>query len=197
MLLNECGVQLPAVEHRCIPKTKVGGEGRRSLLKCCTIWGDRLPNSRHPSFAKHKEKICSPKYWNPKPCPEIPFHPYLSFRHKAARRTALQLQVPWSLQAGPAPPLPHSGYFLCRGLGAAGHVGALSVVDPRGTEGVSLCPPSFKSLLPLQASMHSGRVQLPSQPCPFPRLDWQVSTSPCCHVPEGSRRASPSVSHPR
>ena len=36
--------------------------------------------------------------------------------------------------------------------------------------------------LPAQASMCSERSSFPSHARPFPSLDWQFSTSPCCHV---------------
>lgn len=42
--------------------------------------------------------------------------------------------------------------------------------------------PFFHLNLPAPNSTHSERVQHPRQYRPFPRLDWQVYTSPCCHV---------------
>lgn len=42
-----------------------------------------------------------------------------------------------------------------------------------------------------QASVHSGRVQLPSQSWCFSRLGWQISPSPCLYVLECSRGLFP------
>ena len=57
MLPNKSGAGLPAVKHRNMLQTKVGGEGKRSVLKCCTIWGNgKLPNSRPIFSTKDTEK---------------------------------------------------------------------------------------------------------------------------------------------
>ena len=59
----------------------------------------------------------------------------------------------------------------------------------QGKEKRRVLLPSLYLNLPIQNSSLSGKVQLPRQSCPFPRLDWQVSTSLCHCVLEGSRRA--------
>ena len=77
---------------------------------------------------------------------------------------------------------------------AAGCAGDLSTRISEEEKGrVSVFPP-FSSPSASFCVLH--KIQLPSQSHPFPRLDWRLSTSPCCHAPEGSRRAFPSVKHP-
>ena len=64
VLLNKRGVGLLVVEHRHTPETKFGGEGKRSLLKCCINWG--LGDSQAPGSSLQqnigKKPLCSPKY---------------------------------------------------------------------------------------------------------------------------------------
>ena len=242
-LPNKSGVWLLTAEHR--HKTKLGGEVKRSLLKCCTIWGSgQLPGSRFFSSAKHRKKnVLFPKRLSPKTMSRsfTPLLPVL-LESKAAKWIALWLQDSSleSTHVGPVLPLPLNNPFPHHGPGAAAshcscHAGAPSMVPGAqaapapGAKHSSLCICAWISeeekgcgpglslergprhgtspwlhvslptlhLNPLsQNFMRFGRAQLPSQNVLFSRLDWQVSTSPCCHVLKGSRRAFPSVNHP-
>ena len=58
MFLNKSRVWLLTAEHRHIPKTNVGGEGKRSLLSCCIILGNKsFTGSKLLSSTKHRRKL--------------------------------------------------------------------------------------------------------------------------------------------
>lgn len=125
LLLNKSGVWLPAAEHRHILKTKTGEEGKRSLVKWYTIWGNgNLPNSRTISSAIHRKK--------PSASQETETQNHAQKSHsvllcpsetEATKQTVLCLQTPWSLRVC-------AGWGRGEGAGAA--IITLLVRVPRG-----------------------------------------------------------------
>ena len=64
MFLNKSRVWLLTAEHRHIPKTNVGGEGKRSLLSCCIILGNKsFTGSKLLSSTKHRRKLFLKRFY--------------------------------------------------------------------------------------------------------------------------------------
>ena len=62
LFLNKGSIRLPITTYKQVPKTKVGGEGKRYLLKDCINWEDkRLLGSRHISFGKPRQRTVPKK----------------------------------------------------------------------------------------------------------------------------------------
>ena len=197
MLPNQSGVRLSAIKQGHIPKTKIGGKGKRYLLKGCTIWGHReLPDLRTISSTKHRKKNLVPKRLKPKTMPRN-LTPFLSvlLESKTAKQRALGLQdSPLSLCTWPKLPLPCRGFShqgprgtanccsqLCRGsiCGAQhlrpGHVASRAHQCARGE-----ALPSLQLNLPVQTSVHSRRAQLPQ---PIPSFSQARLTGQHLHLP--------------
>lgn len=113
-----------------------------------------------------------------------------SFPGVRMHRSDAAITTPQSLPVrgvlGQCPLLQSAVRELCPWRPELASPGALQplTVQTRGRRGLAF-PLSFCLNLWAPNSMHSGRVQLPSQSCPFPRLAWQVCISPAIMLQKG------------